>query len=291
VIDTATDTVTATVDVGNVPWGIAVNPTGTKVYVVNSYIDNSVSIIDTATNTVEETVPVGNNPIGVVVNPAGTEVYVTNNGDKTVSVIDTRSNTVTSTVDVGERPFGIAINPKGTRVYVANAGPYFTSEDGTVSVIDTETNTVTATVSVGNSPYGIAVTPDGSYVYVANTNDDTVSVIDTYTNDVISTLNVGRYPDAFGQFIGSIPSPKPVLPIASFSAYPLFGVKPHQVSFKDKSTGLPTSWCWDFGDGNTSIEKNPVHTYYKAGRYSPSLTVGNDIGSDTRTRYNYIVVM
>jgi probable HAF family extracellular repeat protein len=80
-------------------------------------------------------------------------------------------------------------------------------------------------------------------------------------------------------------------PIAAFSAYPIFGVKPHQVSFKDKSTGSPTSWYWDFGDGNTSIEKNPVNTYYKAGKYSPSLTVGNDIGSDTRTRYNYIVVM
>jgi len=80
-------------------------------------------------------------------------------------------------------------------------------------------------------------------------------------------------------------------PIAAFSANPLFGVKPFQVSFKDKSTGSPTSWYWNFGDGNTSTAQNPVHTYSKAGRYSPSLKVANDIGSSYRIRYNYIVVM
>lgn len=89
----------------------------------------------------------------------------------------------------------------------------------------------------------------------------------------------------------TVMTPDTQQPIAAFSAYPIFGVKPFQVSFKDKSTGLPTSWKWNFGDGNTSTEKNLVHTYEKAGRYSISLTVENAIGSDTRTRYNYIVVM
>ena len=48
VIDTATNTVTATVSVGNNPWGIAVNPNGKKVYVANRG-SNNVSVIDTAT--------------------------------------------------------------------------------------------------------------------------------------------------------------------------------------------------------------------------------------------------
>ena len=77
VIDTATNKVTATVPVGNYPCGVAVNPAGTKVYVVNT-LDNTVSVIDTATNKVTATVPVGNVPTGVAVNPAGTKVYVTN---------------------------------------------------------------------------------------------------------------------------------------------------------------------------------------------------------------------
>ncbi len=55
VIDTATNNVTATVNVGNHPWGVAVSSDGKKVYVTNVFSD-SVSVIDTATNTVAATV-------------------------------------------------------------------------------------------------------------------------------------------------------------------------------------------------------------------------------------------
>ena len=46
---------------------------------------------------------------------------------------------------------------------------------------------------------------------------------------------------------------------------PRGGVAPVEVSFTDTSTGEPTSWTWDFGDGTTSTERNPVHTYAAAG--------------------------
>ena len=65
VIDTTTNTVTATVPVGTYPSGVAVGPDGTKVYVASSaYMENltyssTVSVIDTATNTVTATVNVG----------------------------------------------------------------------------------------------------------------------------------------------------------------------------------------------------------------------------------------
>ena len=58
VVDTATNTVTSTVPVGDDPEGVAVNPAGTRVYVTNES-DNTVSVINTATNTVTATVPVG----------------------------------------------------------------------------------------------------------------------------------------------------------------------------------------------------------------------------------------
>ncbi len=53
VIDTATDTVIASVDVGIYPEGVAVNPAGTKVYVTN-HNTNNISVIDTSNNTVTE---------------------------------------------------------------------------------------------------------------------------------------------------------------------------------------------------------------------------------------------
>ncbi|MBK6619544.1 MAG: PKD domain-containing protein [Saprospirales bacterium] len=49
-----------------------------------------------------------------------------------------------------------------------------------------------------------------------------------------------------------------------------------QLTFTDGSSGA-TSWLWDFGDGNTSSEQNPVHTYGVDGEYVITLSVSNGI--------------
>jgi PKD repeat protein len=43
----------------------------------------------------------------------------------------------------------------------------------------------------------------------------------------------------------------------------------------------PTSWAWDFGDGGSSSAQDPEHTYQTGGTFTVTLTVSNDIGSDT----------
>jgi YVTN family beta-propeller protein len=197
VIDTATNTVTATVNVGTGPGGVAVTPDGTKVYVANFY-SNNVSVIDTATNTVTATIDGFSNPTGVAVTPDGRKVYVTNPGESSyspppylsgnVSVIDAKTNTIITTVNVGLLPGGVAITPDGTKVYVANL------LSNNVSIIDTGTNTVISTVNVGLLPGGVAVTPDGRKVYVTNLFNNNVSVINTKTNKVIATVPVGKLP-------------------------------------------------------------------------------------------------
>ena len=216
VIDTATNTVVASVPVGTEPVGVAVTPAGTRVYVTSLNLPSggNVSVIATATNAVVATVPVGDSPWGVAVTPAGNRVYVANLFSNTVSVIDTATNTVVATVPVGTGPFGVAVTPTGARVYVAHSSNY-----NNVSVIDTATNTVVATVPVGSFPFGVAVTPAGTRVYVANASvptpppTDDVSVIDTITNTVVATVPVGRGPIAFGIFIAqeSVPTPVPTL--------------------------------------------------------------------------------
>ena len=51
-------------------------------------------------------------------------------------------------------------------------------------------------------------------------------------------------------------------------------------TFTDESTGAPTSWAWDFGDGaGTSTEQSPVYTYAMDGTYTVALTATNDAGS------------
>ncbi len=48
--------------------------------------------------------------------------------------------------------------------------------------------------------------------------------------------------------------------------------------FTDKSKGPPTSWSWNFNDGNTSNVQNPKHTYIKPGAYLVKLTVQTGLG-------------
>ncbi len=55
---------------------------------------------------------------------------------------------------------------------------------------------------------------------------------------------------------------------------------PKQFNLKDKSNAA-TAWSWDFGDGNTSTEQNPVHFYTDFGTYTISLTATNEACSHT----------
>jgi gliding motility-associated-like protein len=78
-------------------------------------------------------------------------------------------------------------------------------------------------------------------------------------------------------------------PVAQFSANNTAGCSvPFLAAFTDQSTGA-VSWNWNFGDGNTSGQQHPVHTYQNMGNYTVSLTVTNTHGcSNTFTRNNYI---
>ncbi|WP_405322170.1 PKD domain-containing protein [Methanobrevibacter thaueri] len=67
---------------------------------------------------------------------------------------------------------------------------------------------------------------------------------------------------------------------ANFSCDIDEGIGSLTVNFKDNSAGNPTSWLWDFGDGNTSTEQNPTHTYTLWGSYNVSLNVSDgDVSS------------
>lgn len=62
------------------------------------------------------------------------------------------------------------------------------------------------------------------------------------------------------------------------------------VRFTDLSTRSPTSWRWNFGDGDTSFLQNPTHTYLANGTYTVTLIATNSTGSSTLTKTGYITV-
>ena len=72
-----------------------------------------------------------------------------------------------------------------------------------------------------------------------------------------------------------------------FEADVTSGKTPLEVHFTDISSGSPDSWSYDFGDGNSVNEINPVHTYTEAGTYTVTLRVmkGREIDFEEKTDY------
>lgn len=80
------------------------------------------------------------------------------------------------------------------------------------------------------------------------------------------------------------------VPIADFTVYQT-SVPPDSIAqFQNRSINNPTSWLWDFGDGNFSEAKSPSHVYSAPGNYTVSLRVTNSFGTDSETKADFIVV-
>ena len=63
------------------------------------------------------------------------------------------------------------------------------------------------------------------------------------------------------------------------------------IYFTDLTTSAPTAWDWNFGDGSTSTDQNPQHTYTTAGLYTITLKATNEIGSAIETKTDYIEIL
>jgi PKD repeat protein len=115
-------------------------------------------------------------------------------------------------------------------------------------------------------PAAIALPTSGNTINDNATNDNATN--DNATNDNATTVDL----------------------IADFDSDVTCGYAPLTVNFNDTSEGEPTSWNWDFGDGTNSTVENPVHTYCHSGKYDITLTVTNEMGSNTTIKDDYISV-
>nr|WP_052292238.1 PKD domain-containing protein [Methanosphaerula palustris] len=106
----------------------------------------------------------------------------------------------------------------------------------------------------------------------------------TWTNEVAAAGSSSG--SANGYTVTGVPR----APVAAFTANTVSGPAPLSIGFTDQSTNTPTAWSWNFGDGTTSTEQNPSHTYTTDGTYSVALTASNAGGSNTVTRTSYITV-
>jgi hypothetical protein len=73
-------------------------------------------------------------------------------------------------------------------------------------------------------------------------------------------------------------------PVEANWSFQVLSLQERRVAFQDQSYGNITSWKWDFGDGETSTEKNPLHSYKKPGEFIVTLYVEGPEGKARRAK-------
>ncbi|MCD4731894.1 MAG: PKD domain-containing protein, partial [Bacteroidales bacterium] len=80
-------------------------------------------------------------------------------------------------------------------------------------------------------------------------------------------------------------------PIAEFTVDHTTVNYGYTINFTDESSNIPTSWSWDFGDGDSSTLQNPSYKYNSTDIFTVTLTATNEYGSNTETKTDYITVV
>jgi PKD repeat protein len=106
------------------------------------------------------------------------------------------------------------------------------------------------------------------------------------SNSVFYSSREGSHPPEL-----SLTLTTPAPPMADFEADRRSGPPPLAVQFFDRSSGAPTNFLWDFGDGSSSTLENPSHSYQRPGRYAVTLTVTSTLGSDEELKLDYVTVL
>ena len=162
-------------------------------------------------------------------------------------------------------------------VAIFTASPTTGNAPLTVTFVSTSTNTSAHQWDFDN---------DGSLDASGATVAYTYSNAGTYSVSLTATGPGGTDTNTKTDFITVLAT----APTVSFStADETTGIVPHRVNFVNEST-LYNSSLWDFGDGNTSTEENPTHTYENSGSFDVSLSVTGDGGETSETISSYIVV-
>lgn len=191
----------------------------------------------------------------------------------TQTITSTPTGTVTPTLTATATPTSTPVNLVASFTASPTSGP----APLTVAFTDTSTGGATSwSWTFGDG--GTSTLQNPSYTYAA---------AGTYTVTLKVTNAGGSDTETKVSFV-TVTEHQP--PTAAFSADVTTGAAPLAVHFIDGSTNGPTSWLWVFGDGATSTEQNPEHTYMAPGMYTVSLTVAKAGVSDIETKMDYIAV-
>lgn len=181
--------------VGNTATGMAVDGTGTYVYVARSdghlisglALDRSTGLLSTLADT---GLDFGATPLGLAADPSGKFVYSANSGNNSVTALRIGAGgalTMVGSSPTGASPRAVAVDPSGRFAYVANSG------DNTLSAYRVNSTSGALTrvgvTNAGAAPYTLTVSPNGRWVVVASTSANSITVFDIHPTTGALTLN------------------------------------------------------------------------------------------------------
>jgi YVTN family beta-propeller protein len=320
VINTATDTMSTAVSLvvfGGTPalHGVTVAPNGIDYYVASSG-NNKVYDFWSINNTVHHSLTINNaNQVATSVN--GSVVYATSVGGSVLYTINNATMTQTNAVTLGNNvgTESVMADPFGVYTYVVgkstNTMYYLYTDNNTFVGVNSTGFALPYAYGTFTRPIAAIATPItqftanktfGDTALTVQFNDTSLNAptqwywdfgdggISAERNPVHTYTTVGAFTVSLTatNSAGSCASNKsyyivtsqPSIPVAHFTGDPTYGGVPLTVRFTDTSTNNPTAWYWEFGDGNTSREQNPTHTYTSAAAFTVRLVSSNDAGSD-----------
>ena len=170
-----------------------------------------------------------------------------------------------------------AINPNGTRKWTFNLGSQrdITASSPAISA----DGMIYFGTNIGDSSGGeiIAVNPDGTERWRKKIAGKWVDSSPSIGED--GTVYIGSADTMDRGFLHAFNRAD----LSADADGPYYNLINEPVQFNGTSIGgyRPYSWHWDFGDGNTSAERNPMHTYTISGNYTVTLTVTDNISKST----------
>ena len=212
VIDSASNSVVATIPVHRLPYFISVEPSGHRAFVANSG-SNTVSVLDLDRRREIAVAGTGEQPGLARISADGRSLVVTNRGSNSVSIfnVDPYLPDATSKQPLHLRAAfpdcpgatDAAILPDSSKVFVACSSGHqvmaisLAAEPGSWPARQDPaalTDHLLDLLDVGLNPVHLSLKPDGGEVFVSNFASDSISEISTYTNEVESTYPIGDRP-------------------------------------------------------------------------------------------------
>ncbi|HEX9793611.1 MAG TPA: S8 family serine peptidase [Planctomycetota bacterium] len=188
-----------------------------------------------------------------------------------------------------------ATDAADTLASFSNFGPYVDLVAPGVGIRTTDSTSSNAYANVSGTSFACPLTAGlAALIWAADpalTPDQVEAILKTSATD----LGAAGEDDLYGH--GRIDAADALVavaagggpPLAGFTVSPGSGAVPLTVSFGDTSTQSPTSWLWDFGDGSSSTQQNPVHVYTTPGSYTVTLTATNAAGADNDVQSDAVV--